>query len=192
MKKIFLFLLLLANAASSFSQDFLDNVSRKACQCAEAIPADTAKDNLAPQFGICIINAFSPSEKEQFQKEFNLSLKDVVKDGEKIGSIVGTSMATQCPAVILRISSTAKSTTGSATGVVTKIENDFFVVFSMRERNGTTSKFIWINQFPSKTDLPNTYQSLLGKNVEFKYDSRSIFDPKIGEYRQYKVLTEVK
>ncbi|MFZ6656736.1 hypothetical protein [Undibacterium sp. TJN19] len=192
MKKILFLLLLLGSAGSSFSQDYLENISRKSCECADKIPLDSPKEGYTAQFGICIIKSFSPAEKERFQKEFNLNFNDMSKDGEKIGSIVGTSMASQCPNTILKISAVSKGTSGSATGVVSKIENDSFVVFSLRERNGTNSKFIWLTQFPSKFDLPNTYQSLLGKNVELKYEVKNIFDPKIGEYRQYKVLTDIK
>jgi hypothetical protein len=40
-------------------------------------------------------------------------------------------------------------------------------------------------------DLPNTYASLAGKPVEVKYEIKDVFDPKVGDYRQLRVLTEL-
>lgn len=44
----------------------------------------------------------------------------------------------------------------------------------------------------STIDLPSNYQSLLGKSTTITYESKDIFDPKIGEYRRFKVMTQIK
>ncbi|MFZ6873579.1 hypothetical protein ACO0LF_16095 [Undibacterium sp. Di27W] len=193
MKKLLSFFFLITCSLNSMAQDHVENVAKKTCECVEKIPQDLQKDGAYAQVAVCMFQSFNKQEKEFFQKEFNLSFTNG-KDGEKIGSILGASMMTQCPNVIMKMSTVLNKgvVSGTAAGVISKIDSDFFVMFSLRERNGVTSKFIWLNQIPSKIDLPNTYQSLLGKNVEFKYESRDIFDPKIGEYRQFKVLTDIK
>ena len=136
MKKILFSLFLLGNVSTCFSQEYLDQIAKKSCECVERISATTKSETLSAEFGVCIIQSFTNDDKEKFQKDFGLSFKNILKDGEKIGSIIGTNMATQCPSTLVKLTATAKENTGKVAGVVTKIETDFFVVFSIKENNG--------------------------------------------------------
>jgi len=85
-----------------------------------------------------------------------------------------------------------KNTVGTVTGVITKIEQDFPVVFSLKDNQGKAIKLYWVDPVESEQDLPNTYSNLIGKTVEVKYKNKDMFDPKIGEYRQFKVISKIK
>lgn len=142
--------------------------------------------------GLCLIQAFNADDKVRFQKDFGLNVNSLQTDGTKIGEKVGVAMAQQCPAVVVRMSSSVKEKHGTASGTITKIETDNFVIFSLKDKDGASSKYLWLDQIESKLDLPNTYPSLLGKNLTIKFEIQDIFDPKIGEYRRFKVVKGIQ
>ena len=61
-----------------------------------------------------------------------------------------------------------------------------------RDNQGKVIKLYWVDPVESEQDLPNTYSNLIGKSVEVKYKNKDMFDPKIGEYRQFKVISKIK
>jgi hypothetical protein len=71
--------------------------------------------------------------------------------------------------------------TGS--GVITKIENDHFVILSIKDEQGKISKYYWLTFIQSNTELSTKYKSLIGKKVNITYTSQDFFDPKLDEYR---------
>ena len=189
MKKIFVFLFILANANTVFAQEYLDKVAKKACDCIEKNPPGAKPDLVKMQAGVCLIQAFTNEDRERLKSETGLSFD---QNGEKIGETLGMHMATQCPATLVKMSTVANDSTGSVAGVVTLVENEPFVVFSVKDRNGRTDKYIWLHPLVSTIDLPSNYRSLVGKNVELKFENKDIFDPKIGEYRRFRILTGIK
>lgn len=140
-----------------------------------------------------MLGSTTPQEREQFKKDFALDFNQLDKNGTRIGEIIGGRVLTTCPASIQRVMSTdSKNAVNIVTGVITRVEEDFFVVFSLKENQGRAMKLYWMDPLESEQDLPNTYSTLVGKTVEVKYKNRDMFDPKIGEYRQFKVISTIK
>jgi hypothetical protein len=191
MKKVFTLLLLLF-VSQVHARDYLDDIAQKACTCADAIPVDTPAEKMNMYFGVCILHAFSADNRVQFQKDYGVNLDTPDKDGEKIGKMIGVRMASVCPATVVKASAQSKGMAATAYGVVTKIDSDGFVVFTVQENNGRYSKFIWLQPVSSTLNLQGNYQSLQGKTVELKFETKDIFDPKIGDYRPFKILTALK
>ena len=194
MKKTLLFIYLLATVNTCFAEDFLDSVAKKTCACLDSVPAaNLSQDNSKAQMGLCIIGSTTPQEREQFKKDFALDFDQLDKNGTRIGEIIGLRVVTNCPASIQRVMSVGNNNAVSTvTGVITKIEPDFPVVFSLKDNQGKVIKLYWVDTVESEQDLPNTYSTLIGKTVEVKYKNKDMFDPKIGEYRQFKVISKIK
>lgn len=76
-------------------------------------------------------------------------------------------------------------------GVITKIENENFVVFSLRDETGKVTKFYWLTFVEADVDLSANYQSFLDKNVEIGYVKKEFYDPKINEYRTFNVIFDI-
>ncbi len=76
-------------------------------------------------------------------------------------------------------------------GIISKIENDFFVVFSLKDENGRVTKFLWLNYINSDFDLTNSYATLVGQVVTFVYEPMDLFDPRVNEYRQFLVIKKM-
>ncbi|CAN5127420.1 hypothetical protein BH11PSE11_BH11PSE11_38520 [soil metagenome] len=189
MKKILLFLFFSLSVQAGIAQEYLDRIGQKTCECVGKIGEGDSRETkkLHLMMGLCIIQSINADEKKRLQSDFGL---DFQTDQEKIGRKIGEVMMTQCPTSLVKILSTNSSE--SISGVVTKLENESFVVLHVKEKSGAVSKFIWLSPIESVVDLPSSYQNLLGKSVEIQFEPRPLFDPKIGEYRSFKVLTKIK
>ena len=194
MKKNLLFVFLLATINTCLAEDFLDSVAKRTCTCLDNVPAaNLSPDDSKAQMGVCIIGSTTPQEREQFKKDFALDFNQLDKNGTRIGEIIGGRVLTTCPASIQRVMSIDnKNAVSTVTGVITKIEQDFPVVFSLKDNQGKVIKLYWVDPVESEQDLPNSYSNLIGKTVEVKYKNKDMFDPKIGEYRQFKVISKIK
>ncbi len=147
--------------------------------------------------GFCILNAADAEDKKKFKKEFNLDFNEIDKNGEKIGKLIGMKMAPICPTTIMTLANTqddkdkSSSTIQVIVGEVIKIEKDFFVSFVVRESNGNSSKLLWTSPIETSIDMANQYLSLQGKSLQFSFENQNIFDPKIGEYRAFKIIKKI-
>jgi hypothetical protein len=183
---------LLTACVTSYADDYLDSVSTKVCECTGKIPVSSDKNRVTMQFGVCILSSFSEQEKALFSRDYDVDFNRPDRDGKKIGSIVGARVIQHCPNTFTKVVTALNvPKTNTITGVITKVDSDFFVVFSLKDDIGNSVKLYWIQPVESNVDLPNTYASLAGKPVEVKYEIKDVFDPKVGDYRQLRVLTEL-
>ncbi|MGC3943128.1 MAG: hypothetical protein QM762_01090 [Chryseolinea sp.] len=72
-----------------------------------------------------------------------------------------------------------------------KIENDIFVIFSLKDETGKISRFHWLSFVESQDDLTSSYSSILGKSLRINYESQEFFDPKLSEYRQFSIIKKI-
>lgn len=201
MKKILLLVILLFALRPCFSQDYMDQILNKSCECISNIVDTSNIDNYNTAIGICIIDASMPYQK-QIKKDYNIDLNNIAdgQTGEKLGQVIGVKLAAFCPKTFQKLStiisnikdSKSESTLETIAGTVTKIENDFFVVFSIKDNSGKVSKFNWLDFINSEFELMTSYTSLLGKTVEVSYSKKEYFDPKIEQYRTFNIITQIK
>jgi hypothetical protein len=192
MKKMIALLMALNATGLAFSQTYFDATVKRACECVDSIPLEPGGEQLAGRVGICLISSIDKADAENFKKDFDIDIGDILKSSQKIGGIMGKKMIAYCPVQWIKLNGAISNNTISLIGSVAKIEIDGFVAFTLVEKNGKQSKIYWINNLTGNDTLPSIYQDLSGKEVEIKYESRDLFDPKIGEYRKFKVLTYIK
>jgi hypothetical protein len=192
MKKI-LFFVLLFLPGIVFSQDYMDDIAEKSCLCLSEIPDTLEEQRYLMEIGLCMIHASMPYKK-QIKKDYKINLDRIDIEGEKLGSIIGLRMASFCPMALLKMSerNTVEkepvSEGKSLQGVVSKIEKDYFVIISLRDDTGKTTKLYWLTFVDSNLELEDEYDQIVGKSVEISYESKEFFDPKIGQYRQFNVI----
>lgn len=196
MKKTALLLLLCLPFLHVNAQSYMDDILKNTCDCVGKVPdsLDTEKFNMA--LGVCMIQACTPYKK-QLKKEYGINIDKLDEDGEKLGRIIGVKMAAYCPDMLLKLTEKSKKTENknvneseSIKGSIEKIETDLFVVFSVKDETGKTTKFVWLDFVSSALDLPIDYSHLTGRNVEIEYKKEDFFDPKIEQYRQFYVITK--
>ncbi len=187
-------LLLIATLAfcsnSTQAQAYLDVITEKSCSCLEKIPDTIKTEELHMKLGICMLEAAGPYHK-QLKSEYGIDLEKNDDSGEKLGKMIGMKMATKCPTALLKLANRADEgdkTEKSVKGIITKIENEAFVVFSLKDEQGKITKFYWFTFIESSAELTSKYKDFVGKTVEITYSNQEFFDPKIEEYRAFSVI----
>lgn len=185
------------------SQDYIDNIAVEACNCVDQLSDTIDREEYLMSLGTCMINAALPYKKK-LKADYGINLDNIdEKAGEQLGKIVGLRMANKCPKSLLKITrmdneDTQNETTSpqspdskTFTGTVTAVENESFVVFSIKDDLGKTARFFWLNFVQCDSDLVAHYTSLVGSTVKIQYSSSEFFDPKINEYRQFNIIQSV-
>lgn len=197
MKKPIVTTLLFLLAGALFSQDYMDEIARKSCDCLTNLAEGLEPDQFNMELGLCMIEAALPYKK-QIKKDYDIDLDKIEVEGERLGRIIGLKMASICPSALVKITrqqmqeeTEPDNVELSTQGLVTKIESDFFVVFSVKEASGKTTKFYWLTFVESDDDLPSSYASFKGKSVNIGYSPMEFFDPVIKEYRQFMVINSI-
>ena len=137
--------------------------------------------------------------KNELKRDYNINLDKMdAKEGEKLGRAVVLKMGTICPDGLVIVAKKNKAVPELDNnekimeGVVTNIENNPFVVFSLKDNFGRIFKFYWLSFIQSDLELTNNYNSLLGKTIKLTYGKKDYFDPKILEYRQFNIVSKIE
>ncbi|GGX46762.1 hypothetical protein [Undibacterium squillarum] len=184
---------MMSNTAMA-QQNYLDEIAQRACTCVDKVKTNGAGENeVTLQMGMCLLQSVGPNDRDKLMNDYKVNINDPLKDGQRTGAIIGARMAAFCPATLLKMTNFVKEpgAGSSVTGNIIKVDSDGFVTFSVKENAGNTQKYVWL--FPTKggLDLPAMYNSMTGKTVTLKYETKDIFDPRIGDYRQIRIITQI-
>lgn len=179
-------------ALTSYSQDYMKKIAEKACTCVSEIPDE--EELTGENFGLCILE-IAAQYSDELLRDHNIDMLNIDVQGEELGRKVALEMMTTCPDQIRRIAaSTAQEKEEvedaylEAEGLIKSIVDDSFVVFSLTDNEGRTSKFYWLTFIKSENDIQNDFENLEGKFVKIEYSTVEIYDPKIREYRNYNMI----
>lgn len=193
MKQFFILLSFFA-ILNSYSQAYMDKIVQNSCDCVSEISDTLNQDQFNFDFGICLINAAMPFKKELL-KNHEINMDNIDFEGEKLGRLIALQMASTCPRILARLTGSVDSDEETSEeealyyeGVITKIEKETFVVFTMKEETGKSTKFYWLTFIDSNIDVAENYESLLGKKVELTYDFYEFYDARINEYRNFNLI----
>ncbi|MFC6996425.1 hypothetical protein [Rufibacter roseus] len=198
-KFFFLSLVILAANTAAFSQnkDYLDAIAQKSCDCfSKALKEkDGNKEAVTMQIGLCMMKAAQPYNA-QLKKDHGIDLlggKDMNSEGEKLGRIVGMKMLSFCPDVLVAVSEfnggdEEAEPIKTFEGEVVSIQDQQFVVFTVKDSNGKTNNFLWLTYFQSTPTLTDNYRKILNKQVSITYQEMELYDPRIKELKKYNVI----
>lgn len=198
MKKMNLYIIALISILSTssiFAQDYLTKITHQSCECLSTIEQTEDREQFNLELGLCIIDASMPYKKE-LKKDHNIDLENIDEDGTRLGELIGLKMAGICPEEILKIANGGEDESydelsSTISGTITKVEKEQFIVFSIKEDSGKTTKFYWIYYIESNVDLPTEYSTLIGKKVEVYYYESDLFDARINEYKSFNIIEEI-
>lgn len=190
---------ILASCAAASAQDYLDTVAGEVCTCVQKVDDNTPGNEVNPKLGVCIVSAMVPYQ-ERVKTDLGIDLNNLASDqasGERLGKVIASRMVLRCPEVLVRISALAER--GSAAnveavveGAITRVDKEFFVVFSLKDSDGKTIKLYWMSPVSASIDLVNDYEGLVGKTVKVSYRSSEFFDPRVSDYRRFNVITRIQ
>lgn len=196
--KSLLTLIVLFLTASLPAQEYLEKIAKESCSCSKSLSDTSNTERMYMELGLCMIKAAEPYKK-QLKKDYNINLDNMENEGEALGKVIGLKMATICPDVLIRLSEKENAGTKAAElpqeafqGRVTKIEKDFFVIFSVNDNAGKSLKFYWLTNAESNIELVNKYEQLFDKDVKVKYHVMTLFDAKISDYRNFNVIDKIE
>jgi hypothetical protein len=201
MKKIVLVFAFLPLATLGYSQKYMDKIADKACICLEKFKDNVVSDQLTFEFGLCMIEAAMPYKK-QLKKDYGIDMDRIDVDGESLGRVVGIKMATSCPNLLYNMATlfigeeeqqddVVTKDVKNVKGIISKIDSESFVVFSLKDDAGKTLMLHWFNHIDCDVELTEDYSSLVGKSVSVSYEIHDLFDPKLAQYRPYYVISRI-
>ena len=197
MKKLILLSFSFFLINSTYSQAYMDKILEKTCNCIVELPDTLSTDQFNLEIGACMIEASMPFKK-QLKKDYDIDLDNIETDAGKLGKLIGLKMASFCPDMLMKLTgrskvdNTAYNASEYIMGTIVKIENDPFVVFSLKDETGKITKLYWLTFIESDIELTDNYLSLQGKFVKISYTTDEFFDPKIVQYRQFQIIKSIK
>ena len=200
MKSIFTPLILLYSI-TVFSQEYMNTIVQKSCDCLEEINSTDPKQ-IELELGMCIINSSQPYAKE-LQRDFDIDMSNLNEAGEKLGETVGIKMAGVCPNSLFALAqkmegedvdvemefSEKVSAKNTFEGQILMIKDFDFVQFTVKNNtSGELIVFYWLYEIKSNEKIKRDYRSLQSKNVKITYSEKMIFNPNTGNYENYNII----
>lgn len=181
---------------TAFSQDYMNDMTLKACECLNSISDTLDSDRYNLAIGLCLIDAAMPYQK-QLMKDYKINLNKIEQCGEELGILLGLKMATVCPESVLKMTKKATKDNNKIPkkiieGKIIGIDDAKFVEFSVKDDSGKISRYCWFSYIESNLDLSNKYKTLVGETVQITYIPQDFFDARISEYRTFNVIQKIE
>lgn len=192
-----LFFLLLVLAKPVFSQDYMNEIALKSCECLNTIPDTLDTDRFNLELGLCMIEAAAPYKK-RLKKDYRIDFNKIDEHGADLGRIIGLRMASVCPDAVVMLAHRANDEEAALLaenlfeGQIVGIDDGKFVEFSLKDAQGKISKFYWFTFIESGLELTNNYQNLMEQYVQITYSIQELFDARIQEYRSFYVIQKLE
>jgi len=189
--------LLLFTATLGFSQNYMEEIAIKACDCLNKVSDTLEKDRFNMELGLCMIEAASPYKK-QLLKDYKIDLNKIDQQGEELGKLIGFKMGSVCPEGLIKIVNKVNKTEDNKPienvieGQLTSVIGEKFIEFSIKDFLGKVSKYYWLTFIESDIDLINDYKTLIDKNVRITFLTQDFFDARIGEYRPFNIIQKIE
>lgn len=198
MKKKISLILFLIISIHIHSQSYMDKIATETCECLEKIPDSIKGEQFNIKLGFCMIEASTPYKKK-LKKDYKIDLGNIDEQGEELGELVGMKMLGFCPNALMKISDRndvqeeiVQNQEFKTIGRITNIEEKQFIVFSLKDSTGKTNKFYWMSYIESDMDIFSDYKELKNESVKITYFINEFFDSRIGEYRDFNIITKIE
>jgi hypothetical protein len=197
MKYNFLITALVIISKVGFSQNYMDEIVLKACECSNTISDTLESERFNMELGLCMLNAATPYKK-QLNKDYKIDLNKIDTQGEQLGRIIGLKMASVCPNILMKMANRVKKKEANKIsesiyeGEIVNIDDNKFVEFSVKDEFGKISKFHWLTFIESNVELSNNYKTLLHKSVQIAFLTQEFFDARVAEYRTINIIQKLE
>lgn len=163
--------------------------------CVEFSKKDFTKYNDSEvEIGLLIVPIVEKYSKE-IEKEWGLKSDDM-NDFEKIGERIGQEAALGCPKFLEFIKNnlseikeaSEEEELKSLAGTFQRLEDQQFSSLIIKTKTGKEERFWWFQFFEGSDDLIKNPVSFAKKNITVKYIQMEVYDAKLKEYRNIKVI----
>lgn len=177
----------------------MEEIAKETCACLEQISDTLDAQRATLELGVCMITAAQPY-KSKIKKDYNIDMDNLDGQGEELGELVGIKMSTICPGPLIEFANSTQeviepeeeSESEVMMGTITKVEDEDFVIFSVKDESGKNKKYYWLTFVESDLNLIEDYAALVGKSVKLTFDPLEFFDPKIKEYRLFNIIVSLE
>lgn len=195
----------------SNAQDYYDKMAKETCECVQSKKIEFSKvsyEEIQASLGACMIPSFV-KYKDKLEKENQVEFAD--KEGmRKLGELIGTKMLIHCPDFMLKIGTeylkngnneVANYTSKDEKEVVaqdTPLEGSYvetksgdFLSIILKEKSGRSHQLLFLNFFEN-AELITNGKLKPNQKIAITYNEHEFYDPKLKDYKYYKVLYSLK
>lgn len=179
-------------------EELLDVISMETCDCINKKNIDFAeieRTKLELEFGFCVMESYA-KRKNDAEKYLGVTLSDEASL-EKLGEDIAFKMMNNCPDIILALAGQyvedeLEEIEESMTmiGDVVGLTSSQFNILSVKDKDNRTQKFLWLEYFEGE-ELLKDIAKLKKETVKVSFFNLELFDPKINEYRNFKVINSI-
>jgi hypothetical protein len=186
-----------AQAQTASRQAFEKAIIADLCDTFTKASPNITKENMNLELGMLLLPLFTKYES-QIQKEWGLSASDA--DGaQAIGEKIGQLAVVNCAPFQAFIKANmqdagneqAESGIKTFAGTLTKIEGVPFTYLLVKNAQGKTDRFYWMEFFPGAEKLSASGAATLNKPVRISYREMEVYKAAEKDYNIIKVITEV-
>lgn len=199
MKKI-LFIALAFIATDAYSQDIIDTFAKESCECINKNVPDLKAlkpGEMKSQFLSCFFKSYGEHSAE-LKNENKLQVGDEAAM-EVFGEQVAMKMLNYCPDVLMKFGEdvtdddTAATTekSGAVEGEVTEIKSEQFVTVAVKDKNARVHQLLLLTYFDTASAFTENQVKKKDK-VSVSYIEQELYDPKLKEFRYFKIITDLK
>ena len=199
MKKYLLILILFFGSINIYSQDktAIDKIGKETCKYFKKNKKEL--DNLSrnervAKLGIKMLSLYDKYKEDLKAEGIEVDISDD-SSTEAFGQKVGVSMANHCLDLLLLLSEDFSDEEDeinfNVVGKLKSISGDELSYVSLKDENGKTQKFVWLNNFEGSDKLINT-KKFKNLKVKLSYINVALYSPKLKEYIVRKQISKIE
>ena len=210
MKSIFSAVLLTGISVMGFTQTAMDKTIKNSCNCFER---ETGSTSNYDEYMALAVKCLSPellSNVEGLKKELGITEKDPVRAMERVGEKVGQRLVMECGAFAKLTSNIMaenedmvelvqehidKRQTAARpmidAGMIMVVSESFPLTLTVKTESGESILLLVFDKITMDSSYQQNPSKLKGKQIDFVYESREIYDPVYKKFVFKKVLVEL-
>ncbi|MFD0993047.1 hypothetical protein [Tenacibaculum geojense] len=175
----------------------LEKVGKETCEYFTKNSKELSKlspDEKTAKLGLQMLFLYNKYEKELNAEGIQVDFGDE-RSAEKLGEKIGMEMAKYCPNVLITLfgdmADEEEDVEFMIEGTIKSIEVDELSTLVVKDSQGKTQKFVWLDNFEGSDDLIEKYNKVKGTEVQVYYKNLEVFSPKLKEYIVRKKISKL-
>ena len=199
MKKYFLILIIFFGLINVYSQDktAVDKIGKETCKYFKKNKEELnnlSKNERVAKLGIKMLSLYDKYKDDLKAEGIEVDISDD-SSTEAFGQKVGVSMANHCLDLLLLLSEDfpdeEDEVNFKVVGKLKSISGDELSYVSLKDENGKTQKFVWLNNFEGSDKLINS-KKIKNLKVKLSYINVELYSPKLKEYIVRKQVSKIE
>ncbi|HEV7334104.1 MAG TPA: hypothetical protein VGN63_23935 [Flavisolibacter sp.] len=187
-----------AQAQTASKQAFEKAIISELCDTFTKAAPGITKENMTAELGMMLIPLFTKYQS-QIESEWGLFVSET-KDIHTIGERIGQLATMNCQAFQNFIKANlqdivnekAESGTKTFSGTLTKMEGSPFTYLLVKNAQGKTDRFYWMEFFPGAEKLSASGIASLNKSLRVTYREVEVYKAAEKDYTTIKVIIQVE